>query len=69
MLKGHPKVIQVQTALKNAGFDPGKIDGNMGKQTRDALKAFQKAHNLTANGKANKKTWALLSAYLDQKAK
>ncbi|MDO8662827.1 MAG: peptidoglycan-binding domain-containing protein [Candidatus Omnitrophota bacterium] len=60
---------EVQLALRNAGFDPGKIDGHMGKQTRDALRAFQKAHNLTANGKANKKTQALLSGYLTQKTK
>ena len=65
----HPTAKQVQTALKNAGYDPGKVDGHMGKQTRDALKAFQKANNLTINGKANKKTWALLSVYLEQKTK
>ncbi|MCX5696199.1 MAG: peptidoglycan-binding domain-containing protein [Candidatus Omnitrophica bacterium] len=65
----HPKVKDVQTALKNAGYDPGNIDGHMGKQTREALKAFQKANNLTINGKANKKTWALLGEYLNQKTK
>ena len=67
--KSHPSAKDVQTALANAGYDPGKIDGRMGKQTREALKAFQKAHNLTANGKANKKTWALLGDYLTQKTK
>jgi len=65
----HLKARDIQTALKNAGYDPGKIDGHMGKQTREAVKAFQKANNLTANGKVNKKTWALLSEYLNQKAK
>lgn len=62
-------VKQIQTALKNAGFDPGKIDGNMGKQTRDAIKAFQKAHNLKVNGKVNKSTWKALSQYLEEKTK
>ena len=64
-----PSIKDIQTALANAGFEPGKIDGHMGKQTREALKAFQKAHNLKVNGKANKKTWALLSEYLNQKIK
>ena len=68
-VKSHPSAKDVQTALANAGYDPGKIDGHMGKQTREALKAFQKANNLTVNGKANKKTWALLGTYLNQKSK
>jgi len=68
--KAHRLTIkEVQTALKNAGYDPGKIDGHIGNQTRDALKAFQKAHNLIPNGKANKKTRALLADYLNQKTK
>jgi len=65
----HLSARDIQTALKNAGYDPGKIDGHMGKQTREAVKAFQKANNLTVNGKVNKKTWALLSGYLNQQAK
>ncbi|MFH0856002.1 MAG: peptidoglycan-binding protein [Candidatus Omnitrophota bacterium] len=68
-VKAHPSVKDIQTALANAGFAPGRIDGHMGKQTRDALKAFQKTHNLKVNGKANKKTWSLLSEYLNQKTK
>jgi len=68
-VKSNFSVKDVQKALANAGYDPGKIDGRMGKQTRDALRAFQKANNLTVNGKANKKTWALLGTYLTQKSK
>jgi len=68
-VKSKFSVKDVQKALANAGYDPGKIDGHMGKQTREALKAFQKANNLTVNGKANKKTWALLGTYLTQKSK
>jgi peptidoglycan hydrolase-like protein with peptidoglycan-binding domain len=64
-----PTVKQIQTALANAGFNPGKIDGVMGKQTREAVKAFQKAHNLIPSGKVKKKTWELLSQYLNQKTK
>lgn len=68
-VKSRPTVKHYQIALKNAGYDPGHIDGKMGKQTRDALKAFQKENNLPANGKAGKKTWNLLRKYLYQKAK
>jgi len=67
--KGSLGLKDIQTALKNAGFYQGDIDGRMGKQTREAIKAFQKANNLKVNGKANKKTRALLSDYLSLKAK
>ncbi|MFA4989900.1 MAG: peptidoglycan-binding domain-containing protein [Candidatus Omnitrophota bacterium] len=64
-----PSTKDIQSALAKAGFDPGKIDGRLGKKTRQALKAFQKAHNLKINGRADRKTWALLSEYLSLKAK
>ena len=62
----HPSVIQIQTALKNASFDPGVIDGKMGQKTREAVRAFQKANHLKVNGKVNKKTWSLLKEYLNK---
>lgn len=60
-------VMKVQTALRNAGFDPGTIDGRMGPRTRKALKEFQKAHGLSADGSLDKQTWALLQEYLETK--
>ena len=68
-VKTRPNVKQIQTALKNAGFDPGNIDGRMGSKTREAIIAFQKAKDLTADGKVGKKTWELLSQYLYEKIK
>ncbi len=65
--KSHPTSKQIQVALKNAGYNPGSIDGRMGKQTKDAIKAFQKANNLNENGKADKETWNLLREYLYKK--
>ncbi|MCX5696535.1 MAG: peptidoglycan-binding protein [Candidatus Omnitrophica bacterium] len=62
-----PSARQVQTALKNAGYYSGRIDGMMGKQSRQALKSFQAANNLRASGKLNRKTWELLKVYLDKK--
>lgn len=60
---------QVQIALKNAGYDPGPVDGRMGKQTRDAIKAFQRSNNLKADGMVGKRTWSLLREYLTKKVK
>jgi len=64
----HPKVQDVQIALRNAGYDSGTPDGKMGKKTRQAIKDFQKANGLDADGKIGKKTWAQLSRYLEKAA-
>ena len=42
--------ITAQRALANLGFDPGAPDGLIGLKTRDALRAWQKARGLTADG-------------------
>lgn len=68
-IKSRPKIKQVQIALKNAGYNPGPADGRMGKQTRDAVEAFQRANNLHVDGRVGKKTWSLLKEYLYKKAK
>jgi len=60
---------QIQTALKNAGYFNGTIDGKLGKKTRRAVRAFQKANNLSVDGKVGKNTWAILKDYLDKKVK
>ena len=63
-----PTSKQIQQALDNAGFYPGKVDGKMGKQTRIAIREFQKANNLNADGKCGKKTWAILEPFLNKPA-
>jgi peptidoglycan hydrolase-like protein with peptidoglycan-binding domain len=68
-VKSRPNIRQVQTALNNAGFDVGQVDGKMGRQTREAIKSFQKAHNLPADGKVGRGTWNVLKEYLYQKVK
>lgn len=46
-----PVVTEAQEALKRFGFDPGEIDGWMGKQTKAAVLAYQKQHpHLTNDG-------------------
>ncbi|MDD5154879.1 MAG: peptidoglycan-binding protein [Candidatus Omnitrophica bacterium] len=67
--KSRPTVKQIQTALKNAGYYSGAIDGKMGRKTREAVRAFQRANNLTVNGKVGRQTWNLLKGYLDRKVK
>jgi murein L,D-transpeptidase YcbB/YkuD len=67
--KTRPSIKQIQTALLNAGYNPGAIDGKLGKQTKEAIKAFQKANNLNIDGTVGKKTWSLLREYLDKKIK
>lgn len=41
---------KAQEALKNKGHDPGSMDGVMGQQTRQAIRAFQKANGLKESG-------------------
>ena len=62
-------VKQIQVALKNAGYNPGSIDGKMGKQTKNAIRTFQRANGLAVDGRVGKQTWSLLSKYLYQKVK
>ena len=49
---------EIQTAVKNAGFYAGAIDGKIGPKTRSAIEEFQKAKGLKADGVVGKKTWA-----------
>ncbi len=67
--KYRPNVKQIQIALRNAGYNPGPIDGRKGRQTKEAVKAFQRANNLKETGKVDKQTWNLLKDYLYKKVK
>lgn len=54
---------QTQNLLDYLGYAPGTIDGIIGAQTTAAVKAFQTAEGLTADGIPGAKTWeALVSA-------
>lgn len=59
-----PTVKEIQSALKNAGFDPGSFDGKIGPRTRQAIKDFQKSKGLVPDGVVGPKTWSSLSRYL-----
>ncbi|MBM4084948.1 MAG: hypothetical protein FJ272_09185 [Planctomycetes bacterium] len=57
---GKTDIAAVQKALAKAGYDPGPVDGKMGKKTKSALIAFQKAHGLQPDGIAGPRTMAKL---------
>jgi lipid-binding SYLF domain-containing protein len=54
------EVRQVQTALKNRGFDPGPIDGVMGSKTMMAVRNFQSSQGMTASGMIDEPTLVAL---------
>jgi peptidoglycan hydrolase-like protein with peptidoglycan-binding domain len=54
------QVMAMQQALKAKGFDPGPIDGSVGPKTTAAVRAYQKAENLTLSGQIDRDTAAKL---------
>ena len=54
----------IQSCLKKAGFYDGPVDGIKGKATRKAVKDFQKANGLVADGVVGNKTWDAMAKYL-----
>lgn len=57
---------KIQTALKQADFYTGAIDGKIGPKTKNAIMEFQRSKSLKADGKVGAKTWAALQPYYDQ---
>ncbi|MEC4573985.1 peptidoglycan-binding domain-containing protein [Streptomyces virginiae] len=57
------KVREVQCLLRDVwGFNIGStgVDGDFGKATEDAVKAFQRSRGLAADGKVGPNTWRKL---------
>ncbi|HAH19398.1 MAG: hypothetical protein A2Y00_09745 [Omnitrophica WOR_2 bacterium GWF2_43_52] len=61
-----PVATEIQTALKNAGFYKGEADGQIGSATKEAIRKFQEANGLNADGVMGSRTWEKLSEYLKQ---
>jgi hypothetical protein len=55
-------VKELQRRLQAAGFNPGAIDGIFGQGTDSAVRSFQRARGLTADGVVGPNTWAKLGA-------
>ncbi len=56
------EVLKLQKTLLSLGYDPGGTDGKFGRGTEKAVKAFQQANGLTADGKAGNLTLSSLYA-------
>lgn len=55
-------LINLQQALIARGYTPGKPDGILGPATRKAIRAFQQASNLVADGYPNQEVFANLQS-------
>ncbi|MHB8872709.1 MAG: peptidoglycan-binding protein [Myxococcaceae bacterium] len=53
-------VSQLQQKLKNAGFNPGPVDGDFGPKTLAAVKAFQRSKGIGVDGIVGPITWGKL---------
>lgn len=59
-LKDSPLVRRIQSRLKELRFYTGSVDGDFGPSTEAAVKAFQSANRLTADGKVGSGTYSAL---------
>ena len=64
VIKGQLNVRLIQTILKEAGYNPGTVDGNMGEKTKSAIRKFQERHGLKADGKIGYQTLNKLATYV-----
>lgn len=55
--------MDLQRALKNAGYYKGNVDGKIGSGTKDAIRSFQQDNGLEADGVCGRTTWTKLSTY------
>lgn len=54
------EVIALQERLETRGFNPGPVDGIPGPRTRKAIRRFQQAHGMIADGFASREVLAKL---------
>ena len=61
-----PQVRILQRALASLGFSPGKVDGNYGPSTQDAVSRFQRSVGITADGVVGPETRQALRTALNK---
>jgi len=61
------KISIMQIQLKQFGYDPGQIDGVLGKSTKKALRDFQKCKGLKITGNPDDKTMQELGVQISKK--
>lgn len=59
-------IVQVQQQLLDLGYDPGPVDGKMGKGTARALKQFQNENNIPETGRPDSETVKMLEKLNNQ---
>lgn len=60
-----PNTTELQTDLNKLGASPQLVvDGSYGRMTKRAIRAFQKAHSLEADGIAGPETWTAINTLL-----
>lgn len=47
---------EMQRVLRDQGYDPGRVDGTMDDQTRQALRRFQDVRNIPQTGRLDRDT-------------
>lgn len=57
-----PDVVELQTKLNFIGYDCGSADGIFGKNTENAVRAFQGNNNLDPDGICGPATWTMVDA-------
>lgn len=58
-------IVQIlQLGLSRAGIDPGPMDGVLGTETQNALRAFQRQWGILPSGVVGPRTWQALHPYL-----
>lgn len=63
-----PKVVELQSKLKQLGFSSGIVDGKFGPGTKKAVTAFQKSKGLKADGVAGPATLNALNSAIKKKS-
>jgi len=56
--------VDLQRALKNAGYYQGTIDGKIGLRTKKAIRNFQRDQGLVTDGICGRQTWARLKSFV-----
>jgi peptidoglycan hydrolase-like protein with peptidoglycan-binding domain len=62
------EIQEAQERLKEAGFNPGPVDGQLGAQTKEAIRKYQKAHGLPQTGKLDESTREILMVQKTQES-
>ncbi|WP_010252441.1 M14 family metallopeptidase [Acetivibrio cellulolyticus] len=59
-----PNVKLIQSLLNRIGYNAGPVDGKLGLQTQQAIKAFQRNYGLVPDGVVGPATWRIFERFL-----